>query len=161
MLIRAALPDEGAAVRAVITAAFYRPDEADLVQRLRDDGEALFELVADDGGLIVGHILFSLLQAGPERAFAALAPLSVAPDRHRQGIGGRLCEAALRQARRDNLEAVLVLGDPLYYGRFGFSHAAAAQIASPYSGNEAFQALALQSGALDEPVSVTYPAAFG
>lgn len=160
MLIRAALPTDAPAIRAVEEAAFGRNDEANLVERLRADGEVLFELVADDGGEIVGHILFSRLASDPDLAIAALAPLAVRPDRARQGIGGRLCEAGVRRCRDEGLGAALVLGDARYYGRFGFSHAAAAPVTSAFSGYEAFQALALRSEVLG-PVAVRYPAAFG
>jgi putative acetyltransferase len=59
------------------------------------------------------------------------------------------------------MEAVVVLGHPPYYPRFGFSAQAAAKIASPFAGRPAFMAMALTPGALDAPIRVDYPAAFG
>jgi putative acetyltransferase len=58
-------------------------------------------------------------------------------------------------------EAVVVLGHPSYYPRFGFSAKAARSIASPYAGNAAFMAMELTPGALAQPLKADYPAAFG
>jgi putative acetyltransferase len=55
---------------------------------------------------------------------------------------------------------VLVLGHPRYYPRFGFAAETAARIASPFRGNPAFMALALEPGVFDAPLSVAYPDAF-
>ena len=59
MVIRPAAPEDHAAIRAVVEAAFGQPDEAALVDQLRADGDALVELVAEEGGAVVGHVLFS------------------------------------------------------------------------------------------------------
>ena len=56
---------------------------------------------------------------------------------------------------------VLVLGDPDYYGRFGFAAAKAAGVTCPFRGNPAFQALAIAADAFDRPLTVAYPDAFG
>ena len=75
MNIRAAAPVDHSAIREVLLAAFRAPDEADLVEQLRADGDAAIEMVAEQDGLIVGHILFSPVQA-PFRALAlARSPL--------------------------------------------------------------------------------------
>jgi putative acetyltransferase len=83
----------------------------------------------------------------------------VRPDRQRRGIGGALIRAGLDRARGEGWEAVIVLGDPAYYPRFGFSAAQACHLAAPFSG-EAFMALALRPGALDGVGRVVYPPAF-
>jgi putative acetyltransferase len=124
----------------------------------------LVERVALDAGEIVGHILFSRLGVEIEgrvvRA-AALAPMAVSPDRQRQGIGSRLVQDGLAELRSIGCEAVIVLGHPGYYPRFGFSAALAEKLAAPFRG-EAFMALELMPGALDGHAgSVTYPDAFG
>ena len=56
---------------------------------------------------------------------------------------------------------VIVLGHPEYYPKFGFSRQAAAKVKSPYAASPAFMALALEEGALDAPLLVAYPDAFG
>jgi len=160
MLVREATAEDHAEIHAVVAAAFGQPDEADLVDALRIDGDALVELVAEDGSFIVGHILFSPLLTDTDRRFAALAPLAVPPDRQGQGVGTLLMQVGHELCRKAGVEAVIVLGHPDYYSRAGYSAAAARAVTSPFSG-PSFMALALTPGALDTPVTVTYPKAFG
>jgi putative acetyltransferase len=160
-MIRHARPADHPAIAAVITAAFGRPDEAVLVERLRADDDTLFELVAEEDGAVVGHVLFSRLWADRYALYGALAPLAVTPDRHRQGLGSNLVRSGLENAREFGCHGVLVLGDPDYYGRFGFSADAAREVSAPFRGLAAFQALALEDDAFDGALSVTYPDAFG
>jgi putative acetyltransferase len=160
-MIRYAAPADHAAIAEVIEAAFGRPDEARLAARLRAEGDAMFELVAEDAGTVVGHILFSRLWADRGDLYAALAPVSVAPGRQRRGVGAALVRGGLERAPQFGAMGVLVLGDPAYYGRFGFRREAALGVRSPYSALEAFQALALFDGAFERPLTVAYPDAFG
>ena len=105
--------------------------------RLQDDLSSEVSLVAKEGGRIVGHILLSRMEVeGDGRRYRALglAPVAVVPDRQRQGVGCRLVEAALERAEALDEEIVFVLGEPEYYGRFGFTAQAAASFASPYAG---------------------------
>lgn len=132
------------AIRAIEKAAFGRPDEADLVEALVENGDDALELVATLDGVLVGHLLFStLLVETPHRSFpaVALAPLAVHPDFQRQGIGRALIEEAHRRLRAAGEGLSVVLGDPGYYGRFGYAHERAAGFDSDYQG-EALQALA-------------------
>jgi len=160
-MIRHARPTDHAAIRSIIEAAFGQTDEGDLVEQLRADGDVMFELVEEEAGEIVGHILYSRLWADSEHLYAALAPLAVQPGRQRSGVGKRLMAASLETAKDFGAHAVLVLGHPEYYPKFGFSRDAAALVKSPYSESPAFLALALEDGALDRPVLVAYPKAFG
>lgn len=159
-MIRYARPQDHAAIADIVTAAFGGPDEARLVERLRLDGDAMFEMVAEEAGEVVGHVLFSRLWADREDLYAALAPLAVRPDRQRAGFGSQLVRAALECAPQFGAVGVLVLGDPAYYGRFGFTAEAAARVSCPYSGLAAFQGLALNPGTLDQALTVAYPSAF-
>jgi putative acetyltransferase len=160
-MIRYAKAGDHDAIAAVITAAFGRDDEADLVARLRADEDVLFELVAEEDGQIAGHILFSRLWADRFELYGALAPLAVHPGRHRQGLGSKLVRAGVEYAREFGCFGLLVLGDPAYYGRFGFSAAAASEVSAPFRGLAAFQGLALEDNAFASPLSVAYPDAFG
>ena len=135
--IRDARPGDAAAVRAVHIAAFPTVQEADLVERLQRDGDAVLSLVAVEGEAIVGHILMSRMNAvGDGRVYHAVgvAPVAVLPDRQNAGIGGRLVREAVSRMRDQGEELVFLVGEPDYYRRFGFSAAAASSFASRYSG---------------------------
>ncbi len=91
---------------------------------------------------------------------AALAPIAVSPDYRGAGIGAALIREGLRICKAHGKDVVLVLGDPRYYVRFGFSAERATAIASAYSG-PSFMALELTPGVLrGVSGSVTYPSAF-
>ncbi|MFI4975996.1 MAG: GNAT family N-acetyltransferase [Caulobacterales bacterium] len=163
MIVRPATEADYPAIRAVTQAAFAGSsgDEAGIIEGVRTEGLALVELVAEADCEIVGHVLFSRMRSEPERAIAALGPLAVAPAAQRTGVGSALSRAGIAACRAAGMEAVVVLGHPPYYPRFGFSAEAARTLASPYAGRPAFMALALAPGALDAPLKVDYPAAFG
>jgi len=160
-MIRYAAASDHSAIRRVVSAAFDRPDEADLVERLRADGDAMFELVEIEGETLVGHILFSRMWADSLNLYAALAPVSVRPDLQNRGTGGRLVRAGLDAAKEFGAAAVIVLGHPDYYPRFGFSTEAARGLKCAFSGLPAFMATAVEPGALDGALTVVYPDAFG
>jgi putative acetyltransferase len=138
--------------------------EADLVEKLTADGLAVASLVAVSSQAIVGHILFSdLIVTVDDRRVAAvaLAPMSVAPANQRQGIGGQMIREGLERVRGKDRTAVIVLGHPDYYSRFGFLDGLTARLSSPFSGS-AFMALELVAGVLGgEAGHVLYPPAFG
>ena len=102
------------------------------MDRLRETGDSVVSLVAEEGGEILGHVMLSEITA-PFRALG-LAPVSVMPERQGQGVGSRLIEAAIERAKALGYDAIVVLGDQAYYSRFGFDIAAAAPYASPYAG---------------------------
>ena len=132
MKIESETPEHAAGIRVLLIAAFPTPDEADLVERLRDGGHAEIGLTAIEEDRVVGYLLLSRMSA-PMKALG-LAPLAVVADKRRLGIGQSLIEAGLKRARRAGWEAVFVLGDPDYYARFGFSAADAAGYETPYAG---------------------------
>jgi putative acetyltransferase len=155
---------DDAAIRALNEAAFGSNYEATLVEDLRSAGLAAVELVACDASDITGHILFSRLAvtvgARAVRALA-LAPMAVRPDHQRQGIGSALVREGLARASALGWQAIVVLGHPWFYPRFGFSAALARKLRAPFSG-DAFMAIELEAGTLDgEAGRVGYPAAFG
>jgi putative acetyltransferase len=163
--LREERPGDRDAIRAVNRLAFGRDDEADLVDRLRADGDAIVSMVAVERGAVVGHILFSRLALDDDATSAiraaALAPMAVHPDRQRQGIGGALIEQGLALCRMRGVEAVIVLGHPDYYPRFGFSADKAKGLRAPFPG-DAFMALELVPGVLEgRSPQVRYAAAFG
>jgi putative acetyltransferase len=153
---------DAAAVRAVLADAFGGPAEADLVDRLRASDDIVLALVAElENRGIVGHIGFPRLAVDAASGSApavALAPLAVAIDLWNRGIGSALIGRGLALLAERGEQLVFVLGDPAYYGRFGFDAAAAASFVSPYSGPH-FMALRLAQTAPSEG-TVRYPSAF-
>ncbi|HEX6709551.1 MAG TPA: N-acetyltransferase [Rubrobacter sp.] len=134
------------AIREVNRRAFDREDEADLVDDLRDRGYAKASLIVEEGGRIVGHIMFSEAVIRTERGeVATLALGPVAPERQGQGIGSALVREGLDQCAQTLY--VFLLGFPGYYPRFGYSAELAGNLSSAYSG-EAFMALELAPGTL-------------
>jgi putative acetyltransferase len=150
LIVRAEADGDGAAVFALHRAAFGGEDEGCLVEALRRGGQARLSLVAELGGAIVGHVLLSdlaIVTPAGEVAALALAPLAVVPPHQRQGIGAELVRQSLAAARDSGHRIVVVLGEPAYYGRFGFSVRLAAPLESPYP-PAYLQALELAPGAL-------------
>jgi putative acetyltransferase len=110
------------AIREVLTTAFETPAEAGLVEALRAGDAWLPDLsmVAVEDGTVVAHALLSrIILATADGAVPALAlgPVAVRPEMQKRGYGSAVVRAALD--RRDD-QLVVVLGDPAYYGRFGF-----------------------------------------
>lgn len=150
------------AIRTVNREAFGGQAEVELVDALRANGDAAVSLVAETDTDVVGHILFSHLPIRApvaEVAAVALAPMSVLPESQRRGVGSALVRTGLDRCRNAGFEAVVVLGHPAYYPRFGFSAHLAEQLQAPFSG-PAFMALELVPGALREGGVVRYPDAF-
>jgi putative acetyltransferase len=147
------------AIRQIHRAAFPGADEADLVERLRRDGDLVLTLVARDGEA-VGHVAFSRITlAGSTLKATALAPLAVLPDRQGAGIGTALVRQGLNYLRATREDLVLVLGEPGFYGRFGFSAQAARAFETPYDG-PALQSLALSPAGRGATGPVRYAGAF-
>ncbi len=161
MSIRAATPKDREAIRLGEEHAFGQQTEAGLVDALVEGGEAVLELVAEEDGHVVGHILFSRLhveQGGKRFAAVALAPLAVEPSFHGSGIGGALVREAHLRLKQAGETLAIVLGEPAYYGRFGYSHERARGFDSDYQ-CEALQAQAW--GAAPESGRLVYAPAFG
>ena len=150
-IIREERQDDAERIRAVNLAAFDTTVEADLVDALRERATPLISLVAEDDGKIIGHILFSpvTLANNPTLALMGLAPMAVLPPRQRQRIGSRLVREGLERCRDLGAAAVVVLGHPEYYPRFGFSSAARLSLSTEYDvPDDAFMIRELRAGAL-------------
>jgi putative acetyltransferase len=151
MLIRAEQPGDRIAVSAVNVSAFETPAEANLVDALREHAHPVVSLVAEDHGAVVGHIMFSpvSLDGHPALRIMGLAPMAVAPEHQRKGIGSALVRAGLEQCRQLGFGAVVVLGHPAYYPRFGFVPSALFGIGCEYDVPEdVFMVVELQAGVL-------------
>ena len=137
MLLRREVPGDETAVRRVHSLAFAHPDlpgdqvpEARLVDALRAGGHVVpvCSIVAVEYGDVVGHVVCSrasIVAAEPavSAAVVGLGPLGVLPDRRRRGAGSALMHAVLAAADARNVAAVVLLGDPRFYRRFGFESA--------------------------------------
>ncbi|MCG6872305.1 MAG: N-acetyltransferase [Gammaproteobacteria bacterium] len=151
MRVRPETPGDKDAIVAVNQAAFGSTAEARLVDLVRDQVRPIISLVAEDNDEIVGHILFSPvhLSGNPQLRLMGLAPMAVTPDHQRQGIGSLLVRAGLQACRELGTGAVVVLGHPAYYPRFGFVPTTSHGIHSEYQAPaEAFLLLELDPGCL-------------
>ncbi|MFQ6245467.1 GNAT family N-acetyltransferase [Yersinia enterocolitica] len=164
MLIRVEIPVDAPGIDALLRQAFKGDDEAELVQQLREDGLLTLGIVAtDDEGGVVGYAAFSPVDVGGEdRQWVALAPLAVEEGLRRQGLAEKLVYEGLDSLNEFGYAAVVVLGDPAYYQRFGFVPAARHQLSCRWPDTEeAFQVYALAEDALtDADGEVVFSAPF-
>ncbi|MFT7667780.1 MAG: putative acetyltransferase [Planctomycetota bacterium] len=145
-LIRDEIDSDCDAVRRILESAFPTGAEAKLVDQLRTVGKLVITLVASLDDQVVGHIAFSPIRiAGrQERTGVGLAPVSVNSRYRKRGVAARLVRAGLERAKQLGYSWAVVLGDPGYYGRFGFAPASDWALNDTYGGGSAFQALELQ-----------------
>ena len=158
--LRLERPSDAPEIRDLLEASFPGLGEAILVDRLRSDGDLVLSLVAEDGGVVIGYVAFSriLVEGGdkPVRV-VALAPLAVYPDYQSQGVATHLvreahaCLAALGETLS------VVVGDPNYYGRFGYANRRVARFESEY---QSPYLLGLSFGAAPWEGRLVYPPAF-
>ena len=148
--VRLEQPGDEPGIREVNEEAFGEPLEARLVDALRGTPDYL-SLVATIADRVVGHILFTPIVIEPlvDRRIAGLAPMAVRPGHQRSGIGSQLIRAGLEECRRSGYSAVVVLGHPEYYPRFGFVPAHTFGLSCEFpSPPEAFMALELVDSSL-------------
>jgi len=164
MHIRTEQPQDQPGVYALNATAFATEAEARLVDRLRGQALPLVSLVAEHNQVVIGHILFSpvLLSGHPDARIMGLAPMAVAAEYQQQGIGSALVDAGLKQCRESGFGAVVVLGHPGYYPRFGFLPSSRFGIGCEYDvAEEVFMAMELLPGYLcGRSGIISYHAAF-
>jgi len=162
VIIREAAPADDAGIAAVHRAAFPTSAEAGLVAALMAGDDVLLSLVAERDGVVVGHLLFSRVDAsadGRPVAGAALAPVAVVPERQGLGIGGGLIDQGLAMLAERGVALVFVLGDAGFYEQFGFDAALGARFETPYAGDH-WLALALDDRRWPKRGAVRHAAAF-
>ena len=157
-------PEDVADIYRTNTAAFDgRTEEADLVDALREAGDLILSLVARKEGVVVGHVAFSRLMidtaAGPVGG-VALAPVGVLPGCQDEGVGTDLIRTGLAMLAESDEQVVLVVGNPAYYDRFGFSSAVGKRYPGRHSGPHLL-ALVLGDPSAAPIGPVRYPEAFG
>lgn len=151
-LVRYERSADQTAVFNINARAFGGPNEARLVDVLRESARPHISLVAVREGRVVGHIFFSPVTVGSgARAWEAigLAPMAVEPEWQKRGIGSDLVRVGLATCRAIRRPVVFVLGHPEYYPRFGFRPAP--PLGLRFKGPEfdpAFMVAELEPGAL-------------
>lgn len=152
--IRCETKDDYASIKLVNDLAFGQETESELIAKLRRRREYVskLSLVALLGDEIIGHILFypvDIETGSLKHEILSLAPMSVLPDFQNLGIGGELVRKGLAEAMQQGYDAVVVLGHPEYYPRFGFELASKYNIKAPWEvPDEAFMAIELKEGFL-------------
>jgi putative acetyltransferase len=134
MTIRATTNADLSDVLEVHRLAFGSPIEAGLVRDLLADPSAApsISMIAEQTGQIIGHVLFTWISVGDTDAKGSiLCPLAVVPEHQSKGAGSAMIKAGLQRLRDDGCDLVFVLGDPAYYGRFGFQPAALDRFPTP------------------------------
>lgn len=140
------------AIRELNRSVFGRRAEADLVDRLREAARPFVSLVSEQGGAIVGHVAFSpaTVESRPQ-TLMGLGPLAVRYEWRRRGIGEALVRRGLEVCGGIGAAAVVVLGDPDYYERFGFVPAEELGLRCPFEAPPgAFRAVVLRPGEFDD-----------
>ena len=146
--IRPARGDDVAAIDGLFLRTFPAPEEARLVRDLCIDGDMVLMLVASEADVVVGSVAFSRMAVevgGKSVPAVALAPVAVERDYRQQGIAEALIQAGLERLEQEGVVLCFVLGEPDYYGRFGFAADVASGFESPYAGDY-FMAMPLQGG---------------
>lgn len=166
MNIRMEIPSDSETIHSIVASAFETDAEANLVDKLRRTANPFWSIVAEAGGALVGHVLVTpvTLDGAPEGVqLMGLAPLAVLPSHQKQGAGAALMKAAINKCKSEGVVAIVLLGNPAYYSRFGFVTSADYGIKSEYDvPPEYFMILPLDEEAIAEVVGrVKYHAAFG
>lgn len=153
MLIRSEIGIDAASIDSLLRRSFPTSAEAELVQQLREDGLLTLGVVAtDDDGQVLGYVAFSPVTLNDEdRQWVRLAPLAVDDSVRKQGLGKQLIYEGLDTLNEFGYAAVVVLGDPAFFGPYGFEPAAHHQLQCSGEGpGAAFQVYKLAEDAFND-----------
>ena len=125
MDIRQETSSDFAAIRAITKAAFAgkpysHQTEAEIIDGLRAADAIRLSLVALSDGEVIGNVVFSDVTIDGVAGWIGLGPVSVKPGQQRGGVGSTLITAGLDRMRAEGASGCVLVGDPAYYGRFGF-----------------------------------------
>lgn len=151
VVVRSEREGDLSAIRDLNRVAFGTSEEADIIDRLRQQARPVISLVAAEGRVILGHIIFSpvSLEGRSKLKLMGLGPMAVSPGHQRRGIGSQLVAVGLKRCHQLPCAAVIVLGHPTYYPRFGFTPASDFGLSSEFDvPAEVFMALELEPGSL-------------
>ena len=126
--IRPEKPEDYQLVYDINQKAFNREAEARLVEKLRKTSRFIpnLSLVAIKDKKLVGHVLFSIIFIKTDSKsipVLALAPIAVLPEYQKQGIGSLLIREGIKKCKNLGYKAIILVGYPNYYPRFGFTPA--------------------------------------
>jgi putative acetyltransferase len=162
--IRREEPADAEAIRSIHQSAFPTEAEARLVDRLRQERKLALSLLAEVNDRGVGHVAFSpvsVYSQSPAERGLGLGPVSVLPEWQRKGIGEQLITRGVEDCRREGYSFVVVLGEPEYYGKFGFRRASLFGLGNEYGVDDPFMVLELRLGGLPKvPGTVKYAKVF-
>ena len=152
MNIRKELADDIQNIWHLNVNAFETDAEANLVNVLRNSGIPYISLVAEENDEITGHILFTPVTFSgptPEPKIVGLGPMAVLKNRQRSGVGSMLVKAGIKRCISENIDAIVVLGHPEFYPKFGFVPAVQYGITSEYDvPDDVFMFLELKTSVL-------------
>jgi len=152
MIIRAESESDYKFIRTINIKAFPSSAEADLVEKLRCANIDIISLVAEQGNKFVGHIFFSPVTLENDDSglrIIGLGPMAVLPEYQNKGIGSELVNEGLKVSKDKGYDAVVVLGHPEYYPKFGFKSSKSFGIKSEYDvADDTFMVKELKKGIL-------------
>lgn len=152
LLIRSELASDKDAIYQLNSLAFAGPEEAELINKVREVGQLALSMVALHDNKLLAHVLYTPVEVEHNlNAFKVwgLGPVAVLPEVQRQGIGKALIRASLAKAHVLAADAIVLLGHTSYYPQFGFKPASNYQLS--FQGQDfgdAFMALELRPGVL-------------
>jgi len=166
MNIRKEIDSDKEKIWKVNVESFETEAEANLVNALRDSKILFISLIAEEDEEIVGHILFTpveLIGDDSGLKLMGLAPMAVLPGFQKKGIGSQLVKTGKEKCSTQGYDAIIVLGHPDYYPKFGFIPSVKYGIKSEYDvPDEAFMVLELKEGSLkDKKGVIKYHSTFG
>ena len=158
--IRESTGDDQRDIELLYPRAFPDEDLLPLVRDLLQDPGVALSLVATIDSNLAGHVVFTRCGfSGNSEKAAMLGPLAVSPMYQGQGVGSKLVRAGLQQMEHEDVDRVFVLGDPAYYGRFGFQPGSV--VVPPYplpaEWQDAWQSLSLAGSDLSRPGRLNLP----
>ena len=159
-IIRPETAGDRVAIHALTAAAFGRDAEANLIDLLRDADALSLSLVAWDNDVLAGHVAVSPVTLTPSApvSWYGLGPIAVHPDLQGRGIGTQLMTKALADTAALGGDGVVLLGDPKFYGRFGFRPSTELGLTWENGGGPYFQAVRLSAGDVPAATVAYHPA---
>ncbi|EKE69672.1 MULTISPECIES: N-acetyltransferase [Roseobacteraceae] len=131
MFLRPLTSDDDLPLSILLDGTFGGPEMYRFALALRQEDAVAMERVAVEDGRIIGYICCARMIVPQD--WWALSILAVSPNRHKRGMGRELVTRGMNHAKREGAKAVVVVGDPAYFHRVGFSTLAASRLETPFA----------------------------